>query len=132
MVAFHQPLAGVPLDSASVAPAGGGGGGGGSSSFQWVACNSSKPGRPQQGDIAGGGAAPQCWVALTTPQRAQQLLEAHPLAVGGKFNPQTQQYQAAVAAELLADFRALMQPFSQVRVTEPARWPCKAWPSASA
>jgi hypothetical protein len=114
MVAFHQPLAGVPFDSASVAPAGGGSSSSdGGSSFQWVACNSSKPGRPQQGD--GGGDAPQCWVALTTPQRAQQLLEAHPLAVGGKFNPQTQQYQAAVAAELLADFRALMQPFSQVR-----------------
>ena len=75
MVAFHQPLEGVPFDSASVAPAGGGGSGSssGGSSFQWVACNSSKPGRPQQGDDDGD--APQCWVALTTPQRAQQPSE---------------------------------------------------------
>lgn len=98
MVAFAEPLQGMPFDSASIE----------AGPWQWVANNSSKPGRPGTG-------SPQCWVALTTSERARQLLERRPLSVGGKFNPQTQQYQADVAAELLADFRALLQPWVQVR-----------------
>ena len=120
MVAFREALPGVPFDSASVAAGATGSGSSSSSSssasssaaFQWVACNSSKPGRPQP--AAG---APQCWVALTTAQRARQILERRPLSTAdGRFNPQTEQYRAEVAAELLADFRGLMQPFVQLRV----------------
>jgi hypothetical protein len=107
MLAFKEPLAGVPFDSASFEPGLGGSSNSGSShAFQWVANNSSKPGRPQDG-------APQCWVAVTTAQRAQQLLERQPVAQDGRFVPQTRQYQAEVAQELLADFRALMQSFVQ-------------------
>lgn len=120
MVAFEKELPGVPFDSACVADAASSGGsssssgsgssGSSSGAFQWVACNSSKPGRPQVNT-----GVPQCWVALTTAQRAQQILERRPLATAdGRFNPQTEQYRAEVAAELLADFRALMQPFVQV------------------
>ncbi len=132
MVAFRQPLPGVPFDSASVghpegavgssSSAGGGDSGSsssGGSAFQWVACNSSKPGRP-----GSEGGAPQCWVALTTTQRAQRLLLAHPLiGPGGRLNPQTAEYRAAVAEELMADFRALMQPFVQVRGPLARLWP---------
>lgn len=112
MAAFHQPLPGVPFDSATMDPTTTTTTSRGSAAaFQWVACNSSKPGRP----IAdGGGGAPQCWVALTSPQRTQQLLERHPLMLDGKLVPQTDGYRRAVAAELLADFRALMQPLLQV------------------
>ncbi|KAL4433913.1 hypothetical protein ABPG75_000354 [Micractinium tetrahymenae] len=135
MVAFAQSLPGVPFDSATVEQpttdctsssgsdggSSSGNGGSGSSAFQWVACNSSKPGRP-------GGSSPQCWVALTTPQRAQHLLRAHPLiGPGGRFNPQTGEYRAAVAAELLADFRAFMQPFVQGALPEPVHVSAQRW-----
>ncbi|PSC73118.1 FAD NAD(P)-binding oxidoreductase family isoform 1 [Micractinium conductrix] len=114
MLSFDAPLEGLPFDAAvaqgigsSSGPGSGGGGAGAASpAFQWVACDSSKPGRP-----AGAG-APQCWVALTTPDRAARLLQAHPLTrADGRFNPQTREYRQAVAAELLADFEALMRPF---------------------
>lgn len=139
MVAFHQPLRGVPFDFASVEHSSssddGGTGGGGKScgscgcgscgtgsggAFALVACNSSKPGRPG----SGGGGSPggsssgdalECWVATSTAQRARQLLDQYPLvSPDGRHNPQTQQYRAAVAEELLADFRDLMAPFVQV------------------
>lgn len=138
MVAFHQPLRGVPFDFASVehsSSSSGDGTGGGRScgscgcgscgtgsggAFALVACNSSKPGRPGSGDAGsassgGVGDALECWVAISTAQRARQLLDQHPL-VGpdGRHNPQTEQYRAEVAEELLADFRDLMAPFVQV------------------
>jgi predicted NAD/FAD-dependent oxidoreductase len=110
MLAWRQPLPGVPFDSASFdvgnSSSADGSSGSRGAAFQWIACDSSKPGRPQ---------AAQCWVALTSPQRTQQLLENYPLVVDGKFQPQTEQLRAAVAAELLSDFTALMQPFVEVR-----------------
>ncbi|KAL4441882.1 hypothetical protein ABPG77_003798 [Micractinium sp. CCAP 211/92] len=136
MVAFCRPLPGVPFDSAFVghpdeavggsSSAGGGDSGSsasGGSAFQWVACNSSKPGRP-----GSKGGAPQCWVALTTARRAQRLLLAHPLTgPGGRLNPQTAEYRAAVAAELLADFRVLMQPFVQGALPAPVHVSAQRW-----
>ncbi|PRW57559.1 FAD NAD(P)-binding oxidoreductase family isoform 1 [Chlorella sorokiniana] len=134
MVAFREPLPDVPFDSASVAgdasssSSSGDSSGGSRAAFQWVACNSSKPGRPQ---LSGG--APQCWVALTTAQRAKQILERRPLSTAdGRFNPQTEQYRAEVAAELLADFRALMQPFVQGDLPEPLYTHAQRWGRAFA
>lgn len=108
MLAFQQPLPGVPFESAAVE---------GGGAWAWVANNSSKPGRPGgEAAAAAGGGAPQCWVALTTPERARQLLAAAPLtSAEGRFIPQTQRYQADVAGQLLADFRALMAPWVQAR-----------------
>ena len=122
MLAFDQPLQGVPFDSASIEAAAAAAAPGSvassssGSSFQWVACNSSKPGRS-----GGGGGGLQTWVAVTTPARTAVLLRQHdPLALdGGRFSPQTRQYQAAVAAQLLLDFRALLQPFCQVGAALP-------------
>lgn len=125
-VAFAAPLPGVPFDFASVEDSGGaracgscGCGACGSISggaFQGVACNSSKPGRPGSGSdtssSSGGGSAdgPQCWVGVSTAQRAQQLVEQ----LSSRYDPQSEQYYAAVAEELLADFRDIMAPFVQV------------------
>lgn len=133
MVAFRDALPGVPFDSASVAAGASGSSSSSDSSsssaaFQWVACNSSKPGRPQP--AAG---TPQCWVALTTAQRARQILERRPLSTAdGRFNPQTEQYRAEVAAELLADFRGLMQPFVQGELPEPLYVHAQRWGRAFA
>ena len=33
-------------------------------------------------------AGPQCWVAITSPAYARQLMQRFPLHVGGKYNPQ--------------------------------------------
>ncbi|KAI3434661.1 hypothetical protein D9Q98_002725 [Chlorella vulgaris] len=129
MLAWRQPLPGVPFDSASFdagssssvdGSSGSRGASSGSSSaaFQWIACDSSKPGRPQDA---------QCWVALTSPQRTQQLLESYPLVVDGKFQPQTEQLRAAVAAELLSDFTALMQPFVEGVLPPPASCHAQRW-----
>lgn len=153
MVAFHQPLRGVPFDFASVEHSSssddGGTGGGGKScgscgcgscgtgsggAFALVACNSSKPGRPG----SGGGGSPggsssgdalECWVATSTAQRARQLLDQYPLvSPDGRHNPQTQQYRAAVAEELLADFRDLMAPFVQgYALPQPAYCQAQRW-----
>lgn len=90
MVAFEQQLPGVPFD-ASVISGG---------SFQWLACNSSKPGRPGQG--------PQCWVAVTTPAYARMLMEQFPLHVQGKYNPQTKGYLERVAPVLYAELEHLL------------------------
>ncbi|KAL4448177.1 hypothetical protein ABPG75_005396 [Micractinium tetrahymenae] len=160
MVAFHQPLRGVPFDFASVEHSGGdagGGGGGGKScgscgcgscgtgsggAFALVACNSSKPGRPGSGcgdssstgssagsSSSGSGDALECWVAISTAQWAWELLDRYPL-VGpdGRHNPQTEQYRAAVAEELLADFRDLMAPYVQgYALPQPAYCYAQRW-----
>lgn len=52
--------------------------------------------------------------------------------MGGAFNPQTEAYRAAVAAQLLADFRALMAPHVQGALPEPASCHAQRWGRAFA
>jgi hypothetical protein len=102
MLAFDAPLGAVPFDGASIR--GADAGGAAAPAFAWVARDSAKPGR-------GGGGGPECWVAVTTPERSGALLQRWPLlAKGGTYNPQTAAYKEGVAAELLADFAALLRP----------------------
>jgi len=88
-----------------------------SSGFQWIARNSSKPGRVVENqnnnndDSRGGGGGTggdgglSTWVAITTPKRARELLQSWPLHTPkGTYNPQTHEYRDAVAKELLGEF----------------------------
>lgn len=127
MAAFAQPLQGVPFDFATLEHAADGGaarncegcgcgacGSGFGGALHLVACNSSKPGRPGAGAAGGGGSgadAPQCWVAMTTGQRAVALVEQY----GSVHSVHSQAFREAVASELLADFRDALAPFVKVR-----------------
>jgi renalase len=100
----------VPFDGATVVSTDGESGSAGS--FQWIARNSSKPGRktgtPKKEESTGSGdgdGVGSTWVAITTPERAYKLLKTWPLhTTKGLYNPQTHEYRDAVAKELLGEF----------------------------
>jgi NAD(P)-binding Rossmann-like domain len=105
----------VPFDGATVISSTSSGGSTGS--FQWIARNSSKPGRVSVKKGSGlnadagdeeekaSGNSQSTWVAITTPERAYKLLETWPLhTTKGVYNPQTHEYRDAVAKELLGEF----------------------------
>lgn len=82
---------------------------GGGGELQWLACDSSKPGRPvRKGETD--------WVAIASEAYSDQLLQEHPLYLpgGGRHNPQTADYQAGVLPKLLgpalAALGSLVQP----------------------
>ena len=79
------------------------------SGFQWIARNSSKPGRIDPGQEEGKKTA-ETWVAITTPEKARELLQRWPLHTAkGAYNPQDTKYRDGVAKELLDDFLTSLQ-----------------------
>lgn len=112
MAAFDVPLgAGVPFDGVCI-PSGDktspssrkGDVSRGASAFQWIARNSSKPGR------GSGIEGKECWVAITTARKAREMLQRMPLHdAQGKYNPQSAAYRDDVAEELFADFTLALQ-----------------------
>lgn len=66
--------------------------------FQWIARDSSKPGRRTEENWT------ENWTAITTPHYARQLLQRWPLHVKGVYNPQNTAYREAIAKELCAEF----------------------------
>ena len=145
MVAFERPLP-VEFDAAAVL---------GGAPFEWVANNSSKPGRATT--------TAQCWVAVTTAAHAQQLLADHPLQVGmraatpllactplphplppsppppaharqalGKFNPLAPEHQARIATQLLAEFASLLAPHCGGSLPEHVHAQAQRWGRAFA
>jgi predicted NAD/FAD-dependent oxidoreductase len=95
MVAFPQHLESVPFDAACTEGAPG-------RPFEWVSRESSKPGR---------GAGDECWVAVTTPHRAEHILRDLPLHIGTEYNPQSAEYRKAVADVLVGEFLDLLRQF---------------------
>jgi predicted NAD/FAD-dependent oxidoreductase len=100
------------------------------SGFQWIARNSSKPGRgivnqssdnvdgggSSDGSSTSGGSSLSTWVGITTPCRARELLQSWPLhTTKGTYNPQTHEYRDAVAKELLGEFLETLEKAAAAR-----------------
>jgi hypothetical protein len=113
MVAFRGEAPLLPFDAASVS---------GSAALQWIVHDSAKPGR-QRGDGL------QCWVALSTPEFAQQLLGAP--GPGGMLPPQTPEYLAGLAPLLYKELASLLRCVAPGQaLLEPAFVQCQRWGSA--
>ena len=86
------------------------------SGFQWISRNSAKPGPASmiKNDANEGKVPPETWVAISTPQKANELLQRWPLhTLKGAYNPQTQEYRDAVAKELVTEFLSTIKAVSK-------------------
>lgn len=117
MVGLESPvdLEAVPFDAVSIENLGAESSV--ASGFQWIARNSSKPGRidPDQEESR---AKIETWVAITTPQKARELLERWPLhTTKGAYNPQDSKYRDGVAKELLGDFLETLEQAGSAHIS---------------
>jgi hypothetical protein len=113
MVAFRGQQRLLPFEAASVSN---------SASLQWLAHDSAKPGRQRADGL-------QCWVAVSTPQFAQQLL-GEPGA-DGRLPPQTPEYLASLAPLLYKEVAALLRRVvPEQELPEPVFVQCQRWGSA--
>jgi predicted NAD/FAD-dependent oxidoreductase len=95
--------------------------------FQWLARDSSKPGRCSKDNVRDN------WTAITSYQYARQLLQRWPLHVQGSYNPQTSSYREAIAKELVAEFvkflnfGSMPNASSQLILEEGALYKAQRW-----
>ncbi|CAL5226136.1 g8955 [Coccomyxa viridis] len=92
MLALSEGVIRAPFDGASIDN---------SCTIEWIARDSSKPGRERQDGL-------ECWVAVTTEEYAKQLLAEKPLAVDGTYVPQTQNYLSDTAAKIWTAVKGLL------------------------
>jgi renalase len=113
MVAFRAQQRLLPFEAASVSN---------SAALQWLAHDSAKPGRQRSDGL-------QCWVAVSTPQFARQLLgEPGP---DGRLPPQTPEYLASLAPLLYKEVAALLRRLApEQELPEPVFVQCQRWGSA--
>ncbi|KAK3281220.1 hypothetical protein CYMTET_10975 [Cymbomonas tetramitiformis] len=95
MIALPRALEGVPFDAAVVK---------GSTDLQWICRDSSKPGRGRDDGH-------ECWVVVSSADFALRMVQAMPLSIDGKYNPQTQVYLDSIAPKLLAAFQDCVASF---------------------
>ncbi|EIE18846.1 hypothetical protein COCSUDRAFT_45008 [Coccomyxa subellipsoidea C-169] len=96
MVCLDSRAVNAPFDGATVT---------GSDGIQWVARDSSKPGREREDNL-------ECWVAMTTEAFARQLLDEAPLTKDGAYVAQSQQYLSELAPRIWDALWGVLQPFS--------------------
>ncbi|GAB4823257.1 hypothetical protein N2152v2_010303 [Parachlorella kessleri] len=69
----------------------------------------------------------QCWVGITTPDYAQELLQEFPLHVQGQYNPQTKSYLEGLTTVLYQQFQRLMEPLTGQALPQPAHLHAQRW-----
>ena len=108
MVAYARGDVSCDFDAASVV---------GSEAFQFVSAENAKPNYDAVGVDC------DSFVALSTFERAEDLLERHPQQKNFKFVEQTKDYLDPIQADLLADFESLLGCEGKVPVYAKAqRW----------
>ncbi|BDA48954.1 Renalase [Coccomyxa sp. Obi] len=113
MVCLERSAVNAPFDGSSVA---------GCDVIQWVARDSSKPGRERSDGL-------ECWVAMTTEAFAQQLLAEAPLTKNGAYVAQSQQYLSDVAPRIWEALWRALQPFSGLERPTPVYMHAQRWGS---
>lgn len=111
MVAFkaQQPL--LPFDAASISN---------SATLQWISHDSTKPGRQRSDGL-------QCWVAVSTPEFAKQLIGAGP---DGRLPPQTPEYLASLAPQMYQELVSVARELvPEQALPEPVFVQCQRWGS---